>query len=104
MLIGSRQEVGRGELWAFVLALRSTRNNLTYICDRKSVYDGWHGRAWKTTHLADTDLWRQVAAAADLTRRVVLVVWMESHQADEPGSELTKEQRFFIYGNDQADS
>ena len=60
VLTGPRQEVGRGELWAFLMALRSTAHNLIYVCDRKSVYDGWHGQAWMARHLEDVDLWRQV--------------------------------------------
>ena len=104
VLTGTRQEVGRGELWAFLMALRCTAHNLIYVCDRRSVYDGWHAQAWNSMHLAESDLWRQVPEAAVVHKRVVLVMLMESHQGVEHSEEVGTEARtYFTYGNDRAD-
>ena len=100
VLTGARQEVGRGELAAFLMALRSTCHNVIYVCDRRSVYDGWHSQAWKAKHLEDSDLWREVPHAAAGQSRAVLVLWTESHQDD---GALAQAQQYYAFGNGAAD-
>ena len=45
-LVPGRQEVGRGELFAFIVALERSTCHITYVADRKSVWQIWQQKAW----------------------------------------------------------
>ena len=83
---------------ALVLALRATRGNLLYVCDRLSVYEGWHAKAWQTTKKprADMDLWREIQREVKPQTRAVLVLWTESH-IEEKDCPDTLAARFFCF-------
>ena len=78
-LMGSRQSVPRGELFAIVEALRhSTSAPIVIFSDASYVVKGWHeGPAGK--HTTHSDLWTQVWQEIERLEWQVLIVKVKAH-------------------------
>ena len=85
--IPGEQEVGRGELYALVVAMEKTWCDITYVTDRLSVWQLWHRRPWFDAlafHSKDPiDLVRRIGANLAERLRRVTVIWTESHADDK---------------------
>ena len=86
--------VARGELMAFLVALRSVsrEDKLVYVPDDDKVYDGWRNKLWK--HIpqdglldarapANLDLWQLVGVELARRRAPTLVIVVESHVSEQ---------------------
>eukprot|EP00974_Lingulodinium_polyedra_P099335 9622573-Lingulodinium_polyedra.AAC.1 len=105
-LVPGEQEVGRGELYALVVALERLEKGaaLLYVTDRKSVWQAWDRKLWRHVDeaTANPDLLRRIGAKVEADGVVLCVVLTESHaeKRDIEGGYVTE---LMAAGNDIVD-